>query len=61
MNLSATLPSTGEPINLVEIMVDGSEIYMTYVSSASDLRVTRVGRNIHRDYDIIATNVTINT
>lgn len=54
MNLSATLD--GNAVNIVNIQVDGSEVYITYVDASNELFVVRKKRSD----SAIATGITIN-
>jgi hypothetical protein len=58
MNVSATF--NGQLIDIVDVSVNGMNVDLVYISSASDLRVTQTCLDIKNPWTVIATSATVN-
>lgn len=57
MNITAIY--NGEEVTIVNVDVNGCEIYLTYTTSADQLKVSRAFFDHKSDYTIIATSATV--
>lgn len=58
MNISATLD--GESVNIINVNNDGHVIYITFVDSSSNIKVTKKFLDVSDGSITIATGATIN-
>lgn len=57
MNISATL--NGESVTIVQVIANGSDIYISYIDSNGDLRITKTTFSLGVESVVIATNASI--
>lgn len=58
MNISATL--NGEAVTIVSIVGNGLDVYIAYIDSSTNLKMTKKMRAMSEESVLIATGATIN-